>query len=138
MSGYEVCQKIKENLSTEMLPVVMVTALDPVRERVNGLNSGADDFLTKPINQAELLARVRSLLRIKELYETIHAQAGQLSEWNKTLEQRAQRIAFFVCRETTTNKNIFPQKAKTFAQSSSPDWAKLLTFAYSASLRLDS
>ncbi len=90
MSGYEVCRKIRANPSTEMLPIVMVTALDPGEERAKGLDSGADDFLTKPINQAELLARVRSLLRIKELYETCHAQAVQLSEWNKTLEQRVQ------------------------------------------------
>lgn len=88
MSGYEVCQKIRENLSTGILPVVMVTALDPAQERLKGLEAGADDFLTKPINQLELLARVRSLLRIKELYETVQTQAAQLAEWNKTLERR--------------------------------------------------
>ena len=69
MSGYEVCHKIRENSATRMLPVVMVTALDPAEERVKGIEVGADDFLTKPINQAELLARVKSLLRIKELHE---------------------------------------------------------------------
>src|SRR5712692_1696030 len=51
MSGYEVCRKIRENPATAMLPVVMVTALDPVQERVKGIEAGADDFLTKPINQ---------------------------------------------------------------------------------------
>ena len=90
MSGYEVCRKIRENPATEILPVVMVTALDATQERIKGLDAGADDFLTKPINQAELLARVRSLLRIKELYDTVQAQAAQLSEWTKTLEQRVQ------------------------------------------------
>ncbi len=67
MSGYEVCCKIRDDSATAMLPVVMVTALDPAEERVKGIDAGADDFLTKPINQAELLARVKSLLRIKEL-----------------------------------------------------------------------
>jgi len=88
MSGYEVCRTIRTNPETAILPVVMVTALDPAEERIKGLEAGADDFLTKPIHQAELLARVRSLLRVKTLYDTVQAQAAQLGEWNKTLEQR--------------------------------------------------
>jgi adenylate cyclase len=88
MSGYEVCQKIREQPDIGILPVVMVTALDPAQERIKGLEAGADDFLSKPINQPELLARVRSLLRIKQLYDTVQAQARELSELNRTLEQR--------------------------------------------------
>jgi class 3 adenylate cyclase len=91
MSGYEVCRKIREIPETRILPVVMVTALDPSQERIKGIEAGADDFLTKPINQAELLARVRSLLRIKELYDTVQAQAAELSDWNKTLQQRVEQ-----------------------------------------------
>jgi adenylate cyclase len=90
MSGYEVCRKIREIPETRMLPVVMVTALDPSEERIKGIEAGADDFLTKPINQAELLARVRSLLRIKELYDTVQSQAAELSGWNTTLQQRVE------------------------------------------------
>jgi adenylate cyclase len=81
MNGYDVCRKIRENPGTTVLPVVMVTALDPGPERIKGLDAGADDFLTKPINQPELLARVRSLLRIKQFWD-------QISELNRTLEQR--------------------------------------------------
>ena len=88
MSGYEVCRKIREDPATGILPVVMVTSLDPAGERIKGLEAGADDFLTKPINQPELLARVRSLLRIKELYDTVQAQAAQLAELNRGLEER--------------------------------------------------
>ena len=88
MSGYEVCRKIRANPATGILPVVMVTALDPAQERIKGLEAGADDFLTKPISQPELLARVRSLLRVKSLYDRIEAQALELAEWNRTLEQR--------------------------------------------------
>ena len=88
MSGYEVCRKIRDNPATGILPVVMVTALDPSQERVKGLEAGADDFLTKPVNQAELLARVRSLVRVKQLYDTVQTQAGELSELNRTLEAR--------------------------------------------------
>jgi adenylate cyclase len=81
MTGYEVCRKMRENAATASLPVVMVTALDPAQERVKGIEAGADDFLTKPINQPELLARVRSLLRVKALHD-------QLTELNRTLEVR--------------------------------------------------
>ncbi len=80
MSGYEVCKRIRDNPATGILPVVMVTALDPSQERIKGLEAGADDFLTKPVNHAELLARVRSLVRVKQLYDTVQLQAGQLAE----------------------------------------------------------
>ena len=83
LSGYEVCRKVRDNPATAMLPVVMVTALDPVQERVKGIEAGADDFLTKPINQPEMLARVRSLLRIKELWD-------RLADLNATLERRVE------------------------------------------------
>jgi len=81
MSGYEVCRHIRENRATATLPVVMVTALDPGTERLKGIEAGADDFVTKPINQPELLARVKSLLRIKLLHD-------QLEDWNRNLEAR--------------------------------------------------
>jgi class 3 adenylate cyclase/CheY-like chemotaxis protein len=87
VSGYDVCAAIREDPATRMLPVVLVTALD-ASERVKGLDCGADDFITKPINQQELLARVRSLLRIKSLYDEVQTQRAQLEEWNRTLEQR--------------------------------------------------
>ena len=81
MSGYDVCRKIRANPATAVLPVIMVTALDPGQERVKGIEAGADDFLTKPIHQPEILARVRSLLRIKALHD-------ELTDLNKNLEAR--------------------------------------------------
>jgi class 3 adenylate cyclase/CheY-like chemotaxis protein len=81
MSGYDVCRKLRDNPATAMLPVIMVTALDPGQERVKGIEAGADDFLTKPIHQPEILARVRSLLRIKALHD-------QLTDLNRDLEAR--------------------------------------------------
>ncbi len=90
MTGYEVCRKIRENPATVLLPVVMLTGMDANAERINGIEAGADDFLSKPPSHPELLARVRSLIRIKQLHDTVQAQMGQLSEWNKTLETRVQ------------------------------------------------
>ena len=88
MSGYEVCEKLRADPSTATLPVVLVTALDADKERVKGLEAGADDFLTKPVNQAELIARVRSLLRIKTLHDEVQMQAAELARWNGELETR--------------------------------------------------
>lgn len=69
MDGFEVCRQIKANPATTHVPVVMVTALSDVTDRVKGLQAGADDFLTKPINDLALMARVRSLLRLKILMD---------------------------------------------------------------------
>ena len=90
MNGYEVCQKIRDNPETAFIPVVMVTALDAMEERIKGIEAGAEDFLTKPINQTELLARVRSLIRIRELHDRVQLQAAELADWNKTLERRVE------------------------------------------------
>ena len=88
MSGYDVCRTIRANPGTALLPVVLVTSLDPNQERVKGMEAGADDFLQKPINQQELFARVKSLLRVKSLQDEVKQQAEKLAEWNAMLEAR--------------------------------------------------
>ena len=94
MDGFEVCRRVRADSRHSMLPLVLVTALDPHTERVRGLEAGADDFLSKPIHAPELLARVRSLLRGKQLYDRVQAQARELAEWNASLEARvAEEIA---------------------------------------------
>jgi len=87
MNGYEVCRRIRENETTALLPVVMVTSHDS-EARIDGIRAGADDFVTKPFDQQELLLRVRSLVRIKRYHDTIRSQAVELAELNSTLELR--------------------------------------------------
>ena len=88
LSGYDVCQRLRADPKTALLPIVLVTSLDAQQERVKGIEAGADDFLGKPINRPELFARVRSLLRVKALQDEVRRQADVLREWNAKLEQR--------------------------------------------------
>jgi adenylate cyclase len=114
MSGYEVCRAIRNTPQTARLPVVMVTALDPGQERIKGIEAGADDFLTKPINQPELLARVRSLLRIKELWD-------ELSLLNQTLEARVAEQVAQLDRLGKLKRFFSPQLAEMIVSGSAED-----------------
>ncbi len=114
MSGYEVCRRIREGPAGRIVPVVMVTALDPAEERIKGIEAGADDFLTKPINQPELLARVRSLLRIKALYT-------QLEESNRTLEQRVAEQVEQLERLSRLKRFFSPQLAELILSGGAED-----------------
>jgi adenylate cyclase len=87
MNGYEVCRRLRADPTTQFLPVVMVTSSD-TEVRIHALEAEADDFITKPFDQQELLLRVRSLVRIKQYHDTIQSQAAELAEWNRTLEAR--------------------------------------------------
>src|SRR2546430_3402355 len=75
MDGFEVCRRLKTSLVTHHLPVVMVTALDQPSDRVKGLEAGADDFLTKPVSNIALIARVRSLSRLKMMTDELRMRA---------------------------------------------------------------
>ena len=117
MSGYEVCRQIRKDAAMRILPVVMVTALDPGEERIKGLEAGADDFLTKPVNQPELVARVRSLLRIKSLYDQVQAQAAKLSEWSATLEKRIEEQVAQLDRLSRLRRFLSPQVADLIVEA---------------------
>src|SRR5438445_10709 len=81
MDGYELCRRVRSDPLTALLPIVLVTSLDPQAERINGLEAGADDFLSKPVNWEELFARVKSLLGVKRLQD-------EVVSWNMELEGR--------------------------------------------------
>ena len=87
IDGYEVCRRIRATPGFEFLPVVMITASGD-QEKIRAIEAGADDFVTKPLNQGELLARVASLARVKRYQDTIQRQTDELARWNAELEAR--------------------------------------------------
>ena len=91
MNGYEVCRRLRQNPATEVLPVVMLTSSGD-EDKVRAMEAGADDFIPRPVNEAELLGRVRSLLRIKQYHDKIQSQAAELADWNRTLEERVDAL----------------------------------------------
>ena len=85
LSGFELCQRLKSRYETRLLPIIMVTALNALEDKVQALEIGADDFLSKPINKAELLAKVRAILRVKLLQDEVARQAAALERSNDAL-----------------------------------------------------
>lgn len=110
MDGYETCRQIRHNPTTAYLPVIMITA-SGATEKVRALDAGADDFVTKPFVQAELLARVRSLVRIKRYHTTIERQAAELASWNHELTQRVEAAVEELQRVGRLRRFLSPQLA---------------------------
>jgi diguanylate cyclase (GGDEF)-like protein len=93
MSGLDVARRIKADKDLPFIPIIMQTALDSTQDKVDGLDAGADDYITKPINFAELEARVRSLLRIKALQDEVERQSRELGAMNDRLLRISQTDA---------------------------------------------
>ncbi|MET0217150.1 MAG: response regulator [Burkholderiales bacterium] len=121
MDGYEVCRALRARPDTQILPVIMVTALDPHDERIKGLEAGSDDFLTKPVNQQELMARVKSLLRIKSLHDTVQVQARDLASLNRDLEHRVAEQVTDLQRLSQLKRFFSPQLAARIVAGGAQD-----------------
>jgi class 3 adenylate cyclase len=119
MDGYEVCKKLRADPANAGLPIVMITSSGD-QEKLTALNAGADDFIGKPFNKAELLARVRSLLRMKSYHDTIQRQAAELADWNRTLEQRVEDQVTEIQRLARLRRFLSPQLADLVVASGEP------------------
>ncbi|NNC38063.1 MAG: PleD family two-component system response regulator [Hyphomonadaceae bacterium] len=112
MSGFEVCKRLKSNPQTWHIPVVMVTALEESRDRIRGLEAGADDFITKPIDDFNLMARVKSLLRLKMVTDQLLSHTGNTIERSKpVLDELSQRAGNILIVDDNERKMEFLAKS---------------------------
>jgi class 3 adenylate cyclase/CheY-like chemotaxis protein len=124
IDGIDVCRQLKADSSLPFMPIILVTAKADSKDVVAGLEAGAEEYLTKPIDQAALVARVKSMLRIKALHDTVHEQAArleaqsmQLAAWNQTLEQRVQEQLAELERLGRLKRFFSPQLAELVVSS---------------------
>ena len=119
MDGLEVCRRLKGDPSLPFIPIIMVTAKADSKDVVAGLEAGGDEYLRKPVDHAALVARVKSMLRIKELHDTVceqsarlEEQSAQLAEWNQMLEQRVEQQLTELERVGRLRRFLSPQLAE--------------------------
>ena len=128
LDGLEVCRRLKGDPSLPFMPLILVTARADSRDVVSGLEAGADEYLTKPVDQAALVARVKSMLRIKSLHDTVQEQAArletqtaELAGFNRTLEQRVQDQVTQLGRLGRLKRFFSPQLAELIVAGGAED-----------------
>ena len=124
LDGLEVCRRLRADRGLPFMPIILVTAKGDTKDVVAGLEAGGDEYLTKPVDQAALLARVKSMLRIKALHDTaqeqgarLEAQAGELAEWSRTLERRVAEQLAELERVNRFRRFLSPQLADVIVSS---------------------
>jgi adenylate cyclase len=117
IDGIEVCRRLKADADLPFMPIILVTAKADSKDVVAGLDAGADEYLTKPVDQAALVARVKSMLRVKELTDQVRAQAADLAQWNRMLESRVAEQLTQIERMGRLKRFLSPQVAELILSS---------------------
>ena len=117
LDGIEVCRRLKADTDLPFMAIILVTAKADTKDVVFGLEAGADEYLTKPVDQAALVARVKSMLRMKELTDQVRAQAADLAGWNRTLEERVTQQLAQIERMDRLKRFLSPQVAELILSS---------------------
>jgi len=121
VDGIEVCRRLKKLQDPSFTPIILVTAMVDARDVVAGLEAGADEYLTKPVDHAALSARVRSMLRIKALHDMVAAQAEEIARWNTTLEKRVAEQVAELERVSRLKRFFSPQLADAIVAGGAAD-----------------
>jgi adenylate cyclase len=117
LDGVEVCRRLKGDSALPFTPIILVTAKSDTKDIVSGLEAGADEYITKPVDQLALVARVRSALRVKALHDQVQALVTELAEGNRTLEQRIARQIVETERMSRLKRFLAPQIAELVISS---------------------
>jgi adenylate cyclase len=112
MNGIDACRLLKNDRTLPFIPIILVTAKADTKDVVAGFEAGADEYLTKPVDHGALVARVRSMLRLKALHDQTVAQAGDLAKWNQTLKQRVSEQITEIDRIGRVKRFLPPQIAR--------------------------
>ena len=123
LDGFDVCRRIRGDASLPFMPIILLTAKSESKDVVTGLDAGAHEYLTKPVDHIALLARVRALLRTKQLHDEVEAQkvrlaaqSAELADWNRRLERRVQDQVAEIERVGRLRRFLSPQVADAIAR----------------------
>ena len=121
LDGFEVCRRLRADAAFPFTPIIMVTAMADSKDVIAGLEAGGDEYLTKPVDHAALAARVRSMLRIKRLHDTVETLAAEVKEWNASLERRVAEQVGELERVGRLRRFFSPQLAELIVNGGTED-----------------
>ena len=121
LDGIEVCRRLRADETVPFIPIILVTAKSDPKDVIAALEAGGDEYLTKPVDHSSLVARVKSMLRIKALHDTVQRQAEQLTAWNQSLEQRVEEQLGLVERLGRLKRFFSPQLAELIVTGGADD-----------------